>query len=115
LNNAMRAATLFYRMSSGAVFHQITISLPYLLGVGYITGPVDYMLAGTVGDLRPEETGGVAAPDEGRRFLVGEVKQSAIRTLNASLWQLLAQILTIQQADQYNPFLIEVANSKGTE
>jgi hypothetical protein len=105
----MRSATLFYQMSSGAVFHEITISHPYLLGVSHISGPVDYMLASTVGDLQPEETRGVAVPDEGRRFLVVEAKQSATLTLNASLSQLLAQILTIQHADQYNPFLIEVA------
>jgi hypothetical protein len=42
------------------------------------------MLAGTVGDLQPEDTEEVAAPDEGRRFLVVEAKQSATRTLNAS-------------------------------
>jgi hypothetical protein len=62
LNNAMRAAARYYDLPSGAVFYEYTISHPNLLGIGYVSGPVDYLVASTVGDMRPNETGGVARP-----------------------------------------------------
>jgi hypothetical protein len=107
LNNAMRAAAIYYDLPSGAVFHDYTISHPNLLGIGYVSGPVEYLVAGTVGDMRPNETGGVALPGL-RRFLVVEAKQGATITLAVSLSQLLAQILTIQHDDPCNPFLLSV-------
>lgn len=94
-------------MPSGAVFHEYTISHPNLLGIGYVSGPVDYLVASTVGNMRPNETGGVALPGS-RRFLVVEAKQGATMTLAVSLSQLLAQILTVQHDDPCNPFLIDV-------
>ena len=103
----MRAATRYYSLSSGAVFHEYTISHSNLLGIGYISGPVDYLVASTVGDMRPSETGGVALPGP-RCFLVVEAKQGATMTLAVSMSQLLAQILTIQHNDPCNPFVLEV-------
>lgn len=107
LNNAMRAAARYYDLPSGAVFHEYTISHPNLLGIGYVSGPVDYLVASTVGDMRPNETGGVALPGS-RRFLVVQAKQGATMTLAVSLSQLLAQILTVQNDDPCNPFFLNV-------
>jgi hypothetical protein len=107
LNNAMRAAARYYDLPSGAVFHEYTISHPNLLGIGYVSGPVDYLVASTVGDMRPNETGRVALPGS-RRFLVVEAKQGATMSLAVSLSQLLAQILTVQNDDPCNPFSLNV-------
>lgn len=103
----MRAAANYYDLPSGAVFHEYTISHPNLLGIGYVSGPVDYLVASTVGDMRPNETGGVALPGS-RRFLVVEAKQGSTMTLATSLSQLLAQILTVQNDDPCNPFFLNV-------
>lgn len=107
LNNAMRAAAKYYHLASGAVFHEYTISHPNLLGIGYISGPVDYLVASTVGNMRPLETGGAAVPGS-RRFLVVEAKQGATLTLAVSMSQLFAQLLTVQNDDPFNPFLLDV-------
>lgn len=95
LNNAIRAATIKFDLPSGAIFHEYNIHHPNLLGVGYISGPADYLVADTVGDLTFEEVGGAVVPGS-RRFLVVEVKQSSTVSLTASYAQLYAQLLTLQ-------------------
>lgn len=107
LNNAMRAAARYYNLPSGAVFHEYTISHPNLVGIGYISGPVDYLVASTVGDMRPNETGGVALPGP-RRLVVAQAKQGVTMTLAVSMSQLFAQILTIQHHDPCNHFLLHI-------
>ena len=64
-------------------------------------------MASAVGDMRPNEIGGIALPGS-RRFLVVEAKQGATMTLAVSLSQLLAQILTVQNDDPCNPFFLNV-------
>ena len=97
----MRAAVKRHNLSSGAVFHEYPLCHPNLLGIGYVSGPVDYLLANTIGDFRPNQ----ATPVPGhRRFLVVEAKQGATLPLAASFSQLYAQMLTLQYDDQYNPF-----------
>lgn len=95
----MRAATIKFDLASGAIFHKYNIHHPDLLGIGYISGPTDYLVANTVGDLTLEETGGAVVPGS-RRFLVVEAKQSATLSLTASYAQLYAQILTLQHDDE---------------
>jgi len=58
----MRAATSFYKLPSGAVFHEYPISRPSMPGIGYVSGPVDYLVASTLAHLRPRERGGVVLP-----------------------------------------------------
>jgi hypothetical protein len=77
LNNPMRAAVRYCNLPSGAVFQEYTISHPNLLGIGYISGSVDYLVASTVGDMRPKETGGVVLSGP-TRFLVMEARQGAM-------------------------------------
>jgi hypothetical protein len=70
-----------------------------LPGIGYISGPVDYLVADTVGDLTLKETGGAVVPGS-RRFLVVEAKQSATLSLTVSYTQLYAQLFTLQNDDK---------------
>ena len=95
----MRAAKLKFNLPSAAIFHEYTIHHPNLLGIGYISGPVDYLVANTVGNLGPRVMGGAVVPGD-RRFLVVEAKQSATLGLTTSFAQLYAQLFTLQYSDQ---------------
>ena len=95
----MRAATIKYDLSSGAVFHEYNIHHPNLLGIGYISGPTNYLVANTISDLSPGETGGAVIPGS-RRFLVVQAKQGATLSLTAWHTQLYAQLFTLQHDDE---------------
>lgn len=95
----MRAASIKFDLPSCAVFHEYNIYHPNLLGIGYISGPVDYLVADTVGDLTLKETGGAVVPGS-RRFLVVEAKQSATLSLTVPYTQLYAQLFTLQNDDE---------------
>ena len=95
----MRTATIKFDLPSGAIFHEYNIHHPDLLRIGYTSGPTDYLVADTVGDLTLEETCGAVVPGS-RRFLVIEAKQSETFSLTASYAQLYAQLFTLHHDDE---------------
>jgi hypothetical protein len=102
----MRAAVRFYKLPSVGFFHKYTISHHNLRGIGHISGPVDYLLAQTLLNFRPDTLGVAVLPGE-RRFLVVDAKRGAALELLASTTQLFAQVLTLQHDHPCNPFLIK--------
>ena len=95
----MRTATIKFDLPSGAIFHEYNIHHPDLLGIGYISGPTDYLIANTISDLSPGETGGAVIPGS-RRFLVVEAKQGATLSLTTWYTQVYAQLFTLQHDDE---------------